>query len=197
MFCHLRNHASAPVMPATVGMTLVELLVTMSIIAIAAAIGFPSYRYVTASNHISKSVSDLQSSLELARSHALKTGLPTIVCPAGPNALACSNTADWSDGWMIAVADNGCSTSTVSGQPVQRTNGLSARYKADYEPATTGHTWQCFNRIGVSPTGYHGKFVFNVTEGDDLYKRCVVTSPAGAVQILRAGQTDSVTGETC
>lgn len=182
------------------GMTLAELLVTMSIVAVAAAIGFPSYRYVITSNYLSKTASDLQGSIELARSHALKTGLPTIVCPANAAGNACDNTNDWSQGWIVASAKTGCSANSLSGTPVQRTAGISAKYTTNYSTsnvAASPRTWLCFNRMGVAQTGYTGTFVLDIVEGSSPYKRCVVVTAAGAVQALRDGQTDSVSGESC
>ncbi len=179
------------------GMTLAELLVTMTIIAIAAAIGFPSYRYVIASNYLSKTASDLQGSIELARSHALKTGLPTIVCPANTAGNACSKTNDWGQGWIVAPARTDCSANAVNGTPVQRTAGLSAKYSANYTTANAARTWLCFNRMGVAQTGFRGTFVLDIAEGGDQYRRCVVVPEAGPVQTLRVGQTDNVSGESC
>ena len=179
------------------GMTLLELLTTMSIIAIAAAIGFPSYRYITVSNYLSKTASDLQGSIELARSHALKTGLPTIVCPANAAGTACSNTDDWSQGWLVAVADTSCADSAIAGTPVQRLGAISDQYQAAYAPLDGTSQWLCFNRMGVSPTGYRGKFVLSLAEEPDRYKRCVVQSSAGAALTIQAGQTDNVSGESC
>ncbi|MCL2830214.1 MAG: GspH/FimT family pseudopilin [Betaproteobacteria bacterium] len=180
------------------GITLIELLVTITVVAILAMIGLPSFRNLILSNNVSKEVRSLQDSIELARSNALKTGLSTIVCPANDDASGCLDVSDWRGGWLVAVSKDGCSSNDIDDAgPIQVVGRISSE-SATYFPFSkvSEHNWLCFNRMGVSPKDYSGKFVFNV-EGKDEYKRCVYMSGVGGVQVLRDKETDNTDKETC
>jgi type IV fimbrial biogenesis protein FimT len=92
------------------GLNLMELLIVMLVIAILAAIGVPSFRYVTASNRISSEVNALLGDMRYARTEAIKEGSWVTVCAATinvtSNTATCSGTGaatpgDWSTGWIV------------------------------------------------------------------------------------------------
>lgn len=88
------------------GFTLLELLVTVSIISILTVIGVPSFRDMMASRSVQSQVDDLAGSIRLARTEALKRGLPVTLCrTADANAAspACASATDWSTGWLVFV----------------------------------------------------------------------------------------------
>ena len=90
------------------GVTLIELLVTLSVVAIIVAVGVPAMRDFFATNQMSAAANDLVTSLHFARSEAIKRGAPTRVCPSTewdqPNP-ACTPGASLADGWIVVVAD--------------------------------------------------------------------------------------------
>lgn len=77
------------------GFTLVELLVTISIVAILAALAFPSYREFSIRMTVSDNTNSLVGALNAARSEAVKRGRAAAVIANGGN---------WSDGWQVVVA---------------------------------------------------------------------------------------------
>jgi len=89
------------------GVTLIELLVTLSVVAIIVAVGVPALRDFFAMNQMSAAVNDLVTSLHLARSEAIKREISTRLCPStnwdAPNP-ACTQNGDLADGWIV-VAD--------------------------------------------------------------------------------------------
>lgn len=88
------------------GVTLIELLVTLSVVAIIVAIGVPALRDFFATNQMSAAVNDLVTSLHLARSEAIKGETSATVCPSAnwdsPNP-ACTPAGDLADGWIVVV----------------------------------------------------------------------------------------------
>lgn len=87
----------ATTMPATRkfsvdGFTLVELMVTVSILAITLAIAVPSYQSFVARNRLAASTNELVSALALARSEAIKRATRVSVA-----------SSDWSSGWQVFV----------------------------------------------------------------------------------------------
>lgn len=89
---------------AMVGFTLVELMVTLSVMAILLAIAAPSFRDTMNSNRAATQANELIAALNLARSEAVKRGTSVTVCQcADPNAATpiCSTSAGWQNGWLV------------------------------------------------------------------------------------------------
>lgn len=80
------------------GFTLVELMVTIAIVAILAAIAFPSFQATIRSNRLATSSNELLATIALARSEALRSARGAGICPSEDGAT-CS--ADWNDGWIV------------------------------------------------------------------------------------------------
>lgn len=83
------------------GFTLIELIITVTIAAIVLAIGVPSFQGMMRNNRITAHTNDFLSSLNLARSEAIKRGQRV--------ALAPTVAGDWGQGWtvFVDVNDNG------------------------------------------------------------------------------------------
>lgn len=64
------------------GFTLIELMVTVAVLAIGAAIAYPSFKGVLQSNRVSTATNDLIASLSLARSEAIRGSRDAGVCPS-------------------------------------------------------------------------------------------------------------------
>lgn len=82
----------------TSGFTLVELMITVAVLAILVAIGFPSFQSVLRSNRVATGTNELIASLALARSEAIRNTVSSGVCPSA-NGTSCSD--DWSAGWLV------------------------------------------------------------------------------------------------
>lgn len=84
------------------GFTLIELMITLAIAAIVLAIGVPSFQAMMRNNRVIANTNDFLSSLNLARSEAIKRGVGwrVVLCPG--TAAGCAGAA-WGNGWIVFV----------------------------------------------------------------------------------------------
>jgi len=85
------------------GVTLVELLVSMSILAILLTVGVPSFNQFSVNSRLTGYANTMFSNISLARSESLKRSGLVVMCKSTDGAN-CTNGGDWSQGW-IAFAD--------------------------------------------------------------------------------------------
>ncbi|MGY0559145.1 GspH/FimT family pseudopilin [Luteimonas sp. A277] len=111
-----------------VGLTLVELVTTMAVLAITLSIAVPSFAALLQSNRETTTYHLLTTSLASARLSAVKDNAPVTVCPS-TDGRRCRNDTIWSDGWII-YRDPG----------------------RDRQPATDDAVLQRFDAV---PTGLH------------------------------------------
>jgi len=98
------------------GVTLIELLVTVSVMAILLATGVPNFQSFMNTNRAVALTNELVGALNLARSEAIKRGVQVTVCKtANPDAAspACTTAGGWQTGWLIFT--DGGTAGTVDG----------------------------------------------------------------------------------
>jgi type IV fimbrial biogenesis protein FimT len=84
------------------GFTLVELMVTVAVLAIIAAIAYPSFTSVINSNRLAGAANDLLGDLQYARSEAIRRSAHVAVC-ASTDATTCAGAAgNWSS-WIVLL----------------------------------------------------------------------------------------------
>ena len=96
------------------GLTLIELLVAISVLAIVTTLGVPSFRYFIETQHQDTAREKLVDSLHLSRLQAQRLKTNVYLC-ATDNGTSCGN--DWSKGWM-AYADKDRSNSLNAGDEI-------------------------------------------------------------------------------
>jgi type IV fimbrial biogenesis protein FimT len=107
------------------GVTLVELMVTLAVIATVLSIGIPTFTEFLRNNRMATATNDLVSAMHLARSEALTRRLPAVVC-ASTNANAaepsCDGAADFGAGWLVFADANG-NAQRDPGEPALNAHG--------------------------------------------------------------------------
>ncbi len=84
------------------GFTLIELIITVSIVAILVSIAAPSFRTMLENNRATTTTNELVSALLLARSEALKRRNNISICTSTDQATCAGNgERDFSKGWIV------------------------------------------------------------------------------------------------
>lgn len=148
-------------MHITRGFTLIELMVTIAVLAIVIAIAAPSFTSVIQSNRTTALNQEMLGAIQLARSEAVKRRKEVIICRT-ENQAVCTNGADWSAGWLIREVGGdvvkvwdpiaGMALTGPSAGVVFHSSGMAdavANFTATTSSCTSGSKYT----IGVSLTG--------------------------------------------
>ena len=190
------------------GLTLLELLVTLAVVAIVISIGAPSLSGGLNDSRLRTSANSLQSSLSAARSTAVAKGVVVTVCKS-TTGQTCATDSDWAEGWMVFIdkgtigtvdaADTDLSTASASDQRVLVQQSVGESVTVVAKSSTGG----ALNYISFQPTGFtknadgqfqSGSFLFCDDRGDAAAskRRVVRIGAAGASRV-----SEPLDGEEC
>lgn len=167
----------------SLGFTLVELIITISIAAILAGIAIPSFNSIIQSTQLTTYANELVASLNLARSEAVKRGVQVSVRRKG------SANNNWDSGWDIFTDLDGDGTLDTVDMLLKTypalTNGFTLR------TGTTGYqTFAAYLPSGLSLNSILDTFRLCTSSAD--------TSNSRAIEINALGRPKTSEGtESC
>ncbi len=106
------------------GFTLIEMLVTVAVAAVLAALVVPGFQNLAARRYISAALDTLSSDYRYARSEALKRSTTVTICRSTDQA-SCAGAGSWSDGWIVFI-DGGAKGAVNTGDVILRVQGPPA-----------------------------------------------------------------------
>jgi len=105
------------------GFTAIELMVTVSIVALLMALAAPSFTPLIESWRVRQATEQLQSTLNYARSEAIKHGGRVAIQKIPNNTNGCTSATgnrDWDCGWIVCQDTNGDGTCGATDPVLQR-----------------------------------------------------------------------------
>ncbi len=85
---------------ATSGFTLVELMVTLTLLVILVSLGVPSFRTYTANSATTDAANIMLGAINQARHEAVTRGLAVCLCQSD-DGLICGDSTAWQSGWIL------------------------------------------------------------------------------------------------
>jgi type IV fimbrial biogenesis protein FimT len=115
---------------AVTGFTIFELIVSMAVAAVLAALALPSFAEFIDDQRLRGVATELMSDLNFARGEAIKRNARVLVCPRVANSDCASNTSKkWNEGWLVCYdvdGDGKCDAGTDGDpNPIRYVNAMS------------------------------------------------------------------------
>ncbi len=172
--------------PANRGFTLIELLITIAIAALLLTLAVPSMLSTIEGSAVKKHVTTFISALRYARSEAIRTGVPVVMCRSSTSetpAPTCSGAGGWESGWLIFVNRDG-DTANDYNSPVDSL----LRVQGSYGDSGGISTAPAINRLVFRPTGLMSAgastFTFDSASLAAAQRKLVCVSMQGRARIL-------------
>ena len=111
------------------GFTIIELMVTLAVLAVVLGIAIPSFKGQIERNSSLGLGEEFVSALNFARTEAIKRRGEVSICASNAANNACATSADWANGWLVYV-DSEAETSAntaIDGTPLRNWNDLDQR----------------------------------------------------------------------
>jgi len=148
------------------GFTLIELMVTLSIVAIIGLVAVPSYQSSIANNRVSAEVDRVAMDFSFARSEAVKRGVNVAVCPAA----GCVTSSNWDQGWVVFVdADGDLSGINTATNIIKQENAFKGG--DTLVPDSSLGAGISFDRSGYTKAS--GKLILEESTKTTSLRRCV------------------------
>lgn len=104
--CLSRSRSLGSPRRAQRGLTLIEAVMTMAVLAICTAIAVPSYRALVQRQRVDATMHLLTAYMASARMTAVTRRSRTVVCPSDGDG-GCRQDGDWTYGWLLFLDRNG------------------------------------------------------------------------------------------
>lgn len=89
------------------GLTLLELLLVLAMMAVLTSLAAPSFRSLWVKHSVGLAAEALLGDLRYARSESLKRARPVLVCQSLNGTSCTRDSAAWAAGWLVFVDSNG------------------------------------------------------------------------------------------
>ena len=166
----------------TRGFTLIEMLVSLALLAVLIAAVAPSFHGLLQGNLAAAHAETLMTSLTLARSEAIKRNVRVTLCKSADGAN-CTTAGDWAQGWLIFVDRDGDGALDAGEDLLRVQAALAGKFTLKN---TNADNWYAYRPDGSAASSgglVTGTFRVCPPGGDFSRARRVVTNITGRPQI--------------
>ena len=168
------------------GLTLIELLVAITILAVLAQLAVPSFSYSISSYRISSQINGWIADAQYARAEAIKRGQTVTICLSADGTTCATGTTAWQSGWIVFADANG-NAAVDAGETILRIQTplvANNTFIADNNVAAI-----TFNRDGfaVGLPAADVTLTLHDSSNDAGLTRCVAVSTVGRTAVQKAG----------
>lgn len=125
------------------GFSMIELLVTLTVVGILMAVALPNLSDMVKSNAVAAQSNHFSTTINLARSEAVKRNLNVFICVR--DGSACTTSGEWEDGWIVFADING-NNALDAGEEISLIDGLTTNYTL--RSSVTSLDWLAFGSDG-------------------------------------------------
>jgi len=157
------------------GLTLIEVMITLAIAGILIATAAPSMREFIQNNRSATQINELQATLSLARSEAIKRNTGITVCRSS-NGTSC--TGNWQDGWIVFIDSNFDGAVDTNTDPLRVHGGLVEGNSLRFTQTRVSYA-----NSGLTRTGSNGIFIHCDSRGAQN-ARGLLIGPTGRARLF-------------
>ncbi len=176
------------------GFTVIELMVTLVVVAVLLTLGVPSFSNTIEQNKLSTQINSLISTLQYARSESVKTGKRITVCKSNTGTSCVTGTAGYESGWIVFEDDSPADGDLDAGEQL-----LKVHQAMDPNLTLRGNN-RFENFISYLPTGgianadpNADQDHFVLCKGSDIAKsRAVYVITSGRARVAKDNNNDKI-----
>jgi type IV fimbrial biogenesis protein FimT len=173
-------------MTKEMGLTLVELMITLVILSILISIAVPSFAHMRKRAEANGETNRILSLLALARSESIKRSQVVTLCKSSDHA-ECGG--DWQGGWVLFV-DNNKDGRRDEGEELLTSGQMERGYQLSYR------AFGSFNHLRFTPMGFtlshNGTFKLCPEDNDPRYARVVIISKTARIRLSKDADGDGI-----
>lgn len=174
-----------PMRAIQTGLTAIESMTVLAIVAVLSAVAVPSFGPMIEGNRLATRANNFIGDVQLARYEAIKHGLPVTMC-VSTDSKTCTDSTDWQKGWLVFTDTNHNQTVDGDDAVLRQQPGWDGR-----DALTPGGDVAAltFSRDG---------FVMNLPgtvswslaaqEGESSNRRCISMNITGRVSVKKSAE---------
>ncbi len=157
----------------SVGFTLIELMVVITVVSVLTMVAVPSFTQMIANNRVRSAASTLQAALLKGRSEALKRNCPVLVRPR--------QGSNWATGMQVVATSASCA-GVPAPEVVLQEDALSALLVEAVPGSATSVTYLQSGRVDGAGPAFYLRDLRAVAK-----RRCVLVELSGLTRVVEAG----------
>ncbi len=182
------------------GFSLLELMITITIVAILLAIAVPSFRDVIRRNQVSSASNELLASLAYARTEAIDRGQLVSICPSATGTACTTSGKAYEPGWIIYTYPAGAASANKAYAKTSSTLLRTIGARSGVSIQSQGDTVITFGQQGQLRPSAALAFVTCARTGSSGTGESTTAAPGVGLDVNGSGSVTSkawAVGATC